>query len=251
MTSKIIVVGSSIQPRPGRFTYSPTRSIFPADERFRQTIFTVNSLRNSFPDAKIVVVDSSDDYKEYLDNFRYFKNTEFVPLKELNYEAFEIVNTHPNKSLCESILLNTFYTNYRKEILSYDYHIHACGRYFYWDLNNDLFTEENKDKIFFKRPMKFPWDSSWRYHFVDIREEQGEDALRQYCTVLYAFGTKHLDKFIDINEAAIHLIKQPHMMHYDIETLSYYLTRQYKDNIIETDWRVCGWDGTSGRFMFY
>ena len=99
--------------------------------------------------------------------------------------------------------------------------------------------------------MKFPWDPSWRYHFVDIRESQKEDSLTQYCTVLYAYGTMHLDKFIDINEAVIHLIKQPHMMHYDIETLAYYLTRQYKESIIETDWRVCGWDGTSGRFMYY
>jgi hypothetical protein len=251
MTSKLILVGSSIQPRPGKFTYSPTRSHFSADERFRQTIFTINSLRNSFPDAKIAVIDSSDDYSEYLSTFQYFKNTEFIPLKELDYNAFEIVNTHPNKSLCESVLLNTYYNQYKKEILSYDYHIHACGRYFYWDLNDRLFTEENKDKIFFKRPLVFPWNSSWRYSHIDLRHETGENVLKQYCTVLYAFGTQHLHKFIDINEASIHLTQQRGLMHYDIETLSYYLTRHYKDVIIETDWRVCGWDGTSGRFMYY
>jgi hypothetical protein len=41
------------------------------------------------------------------------------------------------------------------------------------------------------------------------------------------------------------------MAHYDIETLSYYFTRPHEKQIIETDWKVCGWDGTSARFMYY
>jgi hypothetical protein len=61
----------------------------------------------------------------------------------------------------------------------------------------------------------------------------------------------HLEKFIDINEAVIHLLNQPTMRHYDIETLMYYLTRPYEDNIMEVNWKVSGWDGTSGRFMYY
>jgi hypothetical protein len=114
-----------------------------------------------------------------------------------------------------------------------------------------LFTEENKDKMFFKKPLNYEWHDSWRYSFIDRREQQDNNKLHQYCTVLYAFGSQHLDKFIDINEAVVHLLKQKSMSHYDIETLVYYFTRQYQDNIIETDWRVCGWDGTSAKFMFY
>jgi len=105
----LFVVGSSIQPREGRFTYSPTRSTFAADERFRQTIFTINSITAAFPEAKIVIVDSSNDYMEYIQTFWHMKNVDFVPLKELCEDAFEIVNTHPNKSLCESLLLNTYF----------------------------------------------------------------------------------------------------------------------------------------------
>jgi len=59
------------------------------------------------------------------------------------------------------------------------------------------------------------------------------------------------EKFIDINEATIHLLNQTAMSHYDIETLSYYFTRAFEDKIIEVDWKVSGWDGTSGRFMYY
>lgn len=249
--NKLFVVGSSIQTREAPLTYSAVRTVFSKEERFRQSIFTVNSIRNAFPDAKIVFVDSSNDYFEYQNLFRYFKNTEFIPLKEINPAAFDIVNTHPNKSLCESLLLNSFYKAFRKEILQYDFVIKGCGRYFHFDFDSSLFTVENLHKLFFKKPLNFEWQDRWRYHFVDRRKEQNNNRLHQYCTVLYAFGASQLDKMIDINEATIHLLKQKAMAHYDIETLSYYLTRPYEKDVIETDWKVCGWDGTSARFMYY
>lgn len=249
--NNIFVVGSSIQTTNAPLTYSPKRTIFSSEERLRHTTFTVNSIRNAFPDSKIVLVDSSNEYKEYQKHFFYFRNVDFVPLKELSYTAFEVVNTHPNKSLCESLLLNIYFRQYRKQLKQYDFIIKGCGRYFHFDFNDSLFTEENKDKIFFKKPLNYEWNETWRYSFIDRRSEQGNNRLHQYCTVLYAFGSMYLDTFIDINEATVHLLKQPSMSHYDIETLSYYLTRQYEDKIIETDWRVCGWDGTSGKFMFY
>lgn len=249
--NKVVIVGSSIQAREGKFTYSDTRSKFGNEERFRQTIFTINSLRNSLPDARIIVVDSSNEYNEFYANFGVLKNVEYVPLKEISYSAFEEVNTHLNKSYCESLLLNTFYKHFKKELLKYDYIIKATGRYFYFDFNDLLFTETNTDKIMFKKPLKFRWDDSWRYSFVDRRGIQNDNFLRQYCTVLYAFGSQHLNTMIDINEATMQFINSQEMAHYDIETLSYYLTRPYENNIIETDWLVSGWDGTSGRFMYY
>lgn len=248
---KLFVIGSSIQPRAGKFTYSPVRSKFDTDERFRQTIFTVNSIQNSFPDADIVIVDSSDEYKDYHLVFKNYLKTDFVPLKELSSGAFELVNTHPNKSFCESLLLNTYFSQYKKQIKEYDYVIKATGRYFYFDFNDALFTEQNIDKIFFKKPLQFQWNDSWQYSFVDRRKEQNNNLLHQYCTVLYGFGSQYLEKFIDINEAAINLLNHPSMIHYDIETLSYYFTRPFEKVIIETDWKVSGWDGTSGRFMYY
>lgn len=251
MTSKIIVIGSSIQAKPGKFTYSKTRSFFSQEERLRQTIFTVNSFRNSFDDAKIVIVDSSEDYEDIQNTFNFFKNVEYIPLKELNYNAFKIVNNHEHKSLCEAVLLNTYYEQYKKEIMAYDFHIHGCGRYFNWNLTQELFTEENKDKIFFKKPISFPWDDNWDYSKIDLRHQTGKNILDQYCTVLYAFGTCHLQSFIDINDVVIHLLKRNDSSHFDIEILLYYLTRHFKSCIIETDWKVCGWDGTSGRLMYY
>ena len=84
--NKLIVVGSSIQPGEGKFSYSNTRSSFSTEERFRQTVFTINSLRNSIPDAKIMVVDSSDDYMQYYAQLAFIKNVEYIPLKTISYE---------------------------------------------------------------------------------------------------------------------------------------------------------------------
>lgn len=248
---KVFVVASSIQPRTGTFTYSPTRSFFDTDERYRQTIFTINSIRNAVPDAKIVVVDSSEDYKEKQFVLSTYLGVEFIPIKELSGEVFETVNTHKNKSLCECLLLNTYYTQYKKQLMEYDFIIKATGRYFYFGIDNSYFTEENTDKIFFKRPLKFDWDNSWNYELVDARQYHNENVLHQYCTVLFGSASQHFHKLMDINEATIHLLNQPSMIHYDIETLSYYFTRFYKQHILEVDWMVSGWDGTSGRFMYY
>ena len=250
--NKIFVVGSIIEPLNVPLTYSPTRTAFSAEERFTHTIFTINSIHNAFPGSKIVLVEASENYQKYIPQLYHLRSyVEVVPLKELSAEAHLIVNTHANKSLCESLLLNTYFKQYKKELQNYDYIIKGCGRYFHFDFNDSLFTPENVDKIFFKKPLNFEWNDSWRYQFIDLRNERNDNRLFQYCTVLYAFGSMHLDKFIDINDAVIHLIKQSSMEHYDIETLSYYLTRPFKDKIIETDWKVSGWDGTSKRFMYY
>lgn len=249
--NSVFVVGSSIQTRDIPLTYSKVRTVFSDEERFRQTIFTINSIRNLFPLSKIYIVDSSENYKKYQSLVSHFFNVHFIPLKELNESAFEIVNTHTNKSLCESLLLNTFYSTFKKELQNYDYIVKACGRYFYFDFNNLLFTENNKNKFFFKKPLKFEWDNNWNYQFIDRRTQQKNNKLHQYCTVLYAFGSSRLDDMIDINTATIHLLDQNPMKHYDIETLSYYFTRTFGNDVIETDWKVCGWDGTSARFMYY
>lgn len=250
---KLVIVTSTICPRNGALTYSQSKTHFSSDERLRQTIFTVNSLTNSLPDADIVIVDTSDEYQQYAALFHsYFKNVNFVPLKQLSSDACEIVNTNTHKSHCESLLLQTYYEKFKDDIKNnYDFIFKTSGRYFHFDFNDKLLTEENKDKIFFKKPIEYTWSDSWRYHFVDLRHVEQTNVLRQYSTVLYGYGVEHLDKFMDMNVATIHLTKYASMSHYDIETLYYYFTRQYKNSIIEVDWKVSGWLGPSGQFVYY
>lgn len=249
--NNLVIVTSSIQVKPGKFTYSQTRSKFDSDERFRQTIGTVSAIKASLPKSKVVIVDSSEVYSEYQTTFGYMDNVEFIPLKELSSEAYELSNSHINKSLCESILLQAYYTQYKKYIKQFDFVIKICGRYLFFGLDTSVFNEQNKDKIFFKKPIQFEWSDGWRYDFVDRRHLQNDNKLNQYCTVLYAYGANNLERFMDINEANVHLLNRNNMVHFDLETLMYYYTRPFQSDVIETDWKVSGWGGTSGRFMYY
>ena len=249
--TNLVLVTSSINPRKGDFTYSPTRTHFDHGERFRQTIFTLNSINNCLPGSKIVVIDSSEEYDEYKEILRYIPNVEFIPVKELSGEVFETVNTHRNKSHCESLLLQTYYKQYKKQVKEFDFVFKTSGRYFHFNFDNKHLTEENKDKIFFKKPLQFKWNESWGYQNVDIRHYEQHDFLCQYCTVLYGYGSTHLDKFMDINEAVIHLTNQQSFHYYDIETFYYYFMLPYREKVMHVDWIVSGWDGTSGKFMYY
>lgn len=249
---KLAIITSSINPREGNnFFYTTNRSHFTPEIRLQQTIYTINCLKSCIPNVDIAVVDTSENNDNFKNLFEYFGNTKLYPIKDLSPEVFEITNTHKNKSHCECLLLNTFYNHFKKDIKEYDYVIKTSGRYFHFNFNDTLFTEENRDKIFFKFPRAYEWKDEWNYSMIDVRAEENHNFLKQYCTVLYAFGTQHLDKFIDMNEATIHLTKYPELSHYDIETLYYYFMRSYRQHLIQTNWLVSGWCGVTGRFWYY
>lgn len=250
MIKKLFYITSTIQPRDAELTYSKTRSVFTTEERFRQTIGSITSIHNADPNAQIILLDSSDECEELLSKFNFIPNLTVIPLNKLDSGITDTVNSHRNKTLCECLMTNTFFKHYKKYIKDFDYVVKLSGRYNIFNFTN-YFTEENKTKLFFKRPLSFKWNDDWRYNFIDLRHAQGNDQLMQYCTVLFAFGAQNLEKIMDMNDSIIHFLEQPSMNHYDMETLYYYLTRPFQSNIIETDWRVCGWDGTSGRFMYY
>jgi hypothetical protein len=60
-----------------------------------------------------------------------------------------------------------------------------------------------------------------------------------------------LDRIVDIYHVIETFTGHSDKMIYDVETLLYYFTRVYQDKIIETDWTIYGWDGTSGTFLRY
>jgi hypothetical protein len=234
-------------------TYSKTRTHFDSTDRFRHTVFTVASLDGlRDPDVTIFVVDASDTWQNYAGVLGYQKNLKFVSVKEEFPEIYQAVRTHKNKSHCESLMLSKFVEKYKEELKQYDYILKLSGRYFI-DSNFTLahFTEENKDKFFFKQPLKFDWNEHWNYKMVDRRSIQGDNKLWQYSSVLYGWGSDNLDKMIDIYRVIAVFTDPPNGPIYDIESLLYFFTREFENRVIETNWIVYGWDGTSGNFLRY
>lgn len=234
-------------------TYSKTRSHFGAEERCRQTIFTVNSILQATKgmDTDIWIVDISEDWGNYIGNFMFYPNVKFISFAHDFPEHIKDVLTHPNKSRCECTILSQFLKKHKQKFSEYDYVFKMSGRYFFdgsFDIN---IIKDNPDKILYKKYIEFEWQDSWGYEFVDRRADQGNNKLRQYSSVLFGWGKKHQPYFLDMFTSVSYMLDRPNMYHYDIETLGYFFSRQYADDIIETDWIVSGWDGASGRFVRY
>lgn len=234
-------------------TYSKVRTAFDPAERFRQTAFTVASLDLAArEDSTFFLIDISDNYEGYKNFLSYQTNLVYVSVKQEMPEIYNTVRTHPNKSHCETLLLLTFLLKYKAQLKEFDYFFKVSGRYFIdSNFNSSLFNDHNTDKIFFKKPLKFEWVDSWNYQMVDRRADQGDNFLYQYCSVLYGWGKEYHDKFVDIFHAIEVMTSSPSTIHYDVETLLYHYTREFKNNILETDWIVYGWDGTNGTFLRY
>lgn len=233
-------------------TYTKTRTFFSPEERLRQTVMTMTCLDLvSDQDTEIYVLDNSEN-TEYRHQFAWGPNIKFISIKEEFPEIHQTLRTHPHKSYCECKMLTTFLRERRQQLEHVDYFIKLSGRYFTDSrFNISIFNENNLDKMFYKKPLKFEWHDSWGYSLIDRRKEQGDNKLRQYCTVLYGWGRERHGNMMDMLTALQTMCLRQEMYHMDVESLSYFFTRPFENQVIETDWLVYGWEGASGRFMRY
>jgi hypothetical protein len=251
---KAFIVTSGIEINGANpLTYSQSRSYFSNEERLRQTVATIASVDQATDDeTTIYLVDISDNWQNYQSIFSYQKNLKYVSVKNEFPEIFTEVTTHPQKSRCECLTLATFMQRYKQELKQYDFLFKFSGRYLLdrsFDIS--LFNESNQDKLFYKKPLKWEWNDSWGYSMVDLRKEQNDNYLNQYSSVLVGWTQPYQDRMVNIFNSVAAILSNQSMYHYDVETLSYYFARPYASDIIETDWKVYGWLGTSGQFVRY
>lgn len=254
MKKAFIVTSALNVDNANPLTYSDKRTHFGTDDRIRHTAMTVATLDMKSDDNTVIyLLDcSAGGGADNSNLFGYQKNLRFINVATEFPEIYQQVTTHPNKSHCECLMLAAFMRKYRTELLAFDFIFKISGRYFTdSSFDTTVFNKYNRNKIFYKTPLEFDWSDSWGYNIVDRREQQGDNKLRQYCSVLYGWGNEHFDHFLDMYTAVACMLDLPSMIHMDIETLGYYFMRPFERDIIETDWIVYGWDGTSGRFMRY
>lgn len=233
-------------------TYSDKRSHFSNEERLRQTIMSIAFVDRLRDDITIYLLDTSKDWTKFRDLFRYQRNLKFISVAEEFPDIHEKVTTHPNKSYCECLMMSQFLRKYKMEFMQYDFVFKLSGRYFLdGSFDIGICSEENSNKIFYKRPLEFEWRDEWNYNLVDRRKEQGTNTLRQYVSILFGWTKPHYDHFLDMFTGMACLLNQPSYSHLDIETLGYYFTRPFEQDIIENEWIVYGWDGASGKFWRY
>lgn len=242
---KAYIVTSAIETSTSPLTYSPVRSVFSTEERLRHTVMTVASLdKVCDTDSVIYFLELSDNYSKYAEFFKYQSNLKFISVKEEFPEIYNEVTTHANKSRCETLLTYKFLETYKEELKSYDLFVKLCGRYF---LDRTFEPSALTDtKIYFKKPRYFAWQDWWGYDAVKINDGK---TLGQYCSVIFGWGNIHFNKMVSLYKKMSDVLADPKMQHYDIETLLYFYTRQFKEDIIETDWQVYGWLAPTGEFV--
>jgi hypothetical protein len=249
-----IIVTSSIEVRNEfPLTYSQTRSYFSAEERFRQTVYTIACLDRAVDlDTTIYLLDTSEHSDLIRPLLSFQKNLRYISICDQFPEIYEEVTTHPHKTRCECLILAAFMNRYRDELAQYDFTFKLSGRYFF-DSSVDLrsIPGDAHNSIMFKKPQQFEWNDSWGLDFLDLRDQQGDNTLRQYSTVLFGWGKNHRNAFETLFETIANTVIEPNKTNSDMETLIYYFTRPLKDSIIETNWTVYGWTGTDGHFMRY
>lgn len=233
-------------------TYSKVRSLFDTEERLRHTVFTVASLDHiADEDTTIFLVDASAS-RNYANLFGYQKNLVYIDASKEFPDVVNLIRTHPHKSHCETLLQLSFFNKYREQLSEFDFFFKVSGRYFLdSSFNLSLCVEENKDKFFFKRPLEFEWSDGWGYEMLDRRSIQGNNKLRQYCSVVYGWGKSNHDRMLDIYRVIAEFTDNPKGLKYDLETLLYFFTREFEKDVIETDWLVYGWTGVDGTFLRY
>ena len=232
------------------FTYSKQRSFFSNEERFRQTVYTVNSINCLCPDAHIFVLDTSKPNQKYKLILESYPNVQYIQMiNYLNETEHKIITEGNHKTVGELVLIQNFIKNFKFELTNYDYLFKLSGRYY---LDNTFDSKKFKSKkIYFKTPLMFEWEESWNYEMVDRRKEQENNFLYQYSPVFYGYHSSYLDYFEKLYSNILNIIEDPNAQHYDIETLMYFLTRKDKEFIIEDSILVNGWDGCSGEFFRY
>ena len=250
---KAIIITSAIEVNNAYpLTYSATRSKFDSEERFRQTVATLATWDIAGDDhTTIFVIDTSKNAVSYGAQLRYQPNLVFISIKDDFPEIWETVNTHKNKSYCEQTIVHSFLTKYKKDLAVYDFFIKFSGRYLIDGSFEIKYFDTATPGFYFKKPLEFDWSDSWGYYLVDRRQVQGNNKLYQFCSVIYGWSKEYFDQYLDISKVMLEFFNHPSGIHYDVETLLYFFTRQYEDNVYIMPWIVSGWDGTSGRFLRY
>jgi hypothetical protein len=235
-------------------TYSKIRSFFTTQDRYNQTIKTLFNLVENFDkETCFYLVDASPEFLINSSDFEFVPNFKFVSVKLEFPQILKTVTTHPNKSHCEQLLLYTFLEHYKGEILDSDYFFKVSGRYQidknYFNIN--YFNNQTHKGFYFKEPLEWDWEDSWGYEKVDLRQEQGNNKLYQYCTVAYGWSRTYLDTKIEIAKEISKICSSIEGLKYDVETLIYFLTRKHKSNITHMPWLVVGNQGTYGTFAHF
>ena len=127
----LVLVISVINTGKVEWSYTKTRSTYSAEERYNQSLQTIDSIRKYLPGAKILFVECSDIPSEYIDTLRS-KVEYFVYQYDIS-EAREVCIKSNNKGLGEATQTKLAIEYIIQNNLTFNRLFKISGRYFLTD----------------------------------------------------------------------------------------------------------------------
>jgi hypothetical protein len=243
---------------------NPGVGLFSPEQRINQTIQTISSIKNVFPESNLILVDGGKYFREDLKNFLMLKNN--INLYLNMHENIQIKNLHNNffpkiknkyelggnagglKTLSEICLMKEvfFLLKNNKNLLNFinvDAIFKISGRYvlsskFNKQVYHDALVENN---FVFRAPEKS--------YLEKINKDFGID--KNISTALYGFNINLFDEMIKKFEDILNDFLKINKTHYiDLEHLFFKHFRNHKHTIFLNLINVFGRLGSSGTFIY-
>ena len=182
----IFIITSKIIVSKNKLSYTGVRSIYSQQERYLDTLKTLKSIRQYFPNAITILVDNSkinvSNWKNIKRNVSFFLDREYInPMGNIDY----FTDISPCKGSGEMSQLQIALNFIKNKKIIADNIFKITGRYKLFNLEKSYFLN---DKIIFKKN--------------DILVKQGISD-KYYYTCFYKFPFCYLEKMIDISNKFI------------------------------------------------
>jgi hypothetical protein len=227
-------------------------SVYSTNQRLEQTADTLISINKQQPDADIIFVDGSEHtYENILKDIN--PNINYLCITRQRPELMKDIFNVSNKSIGEATLLRAAIEDNFLNLLKYDFIIKATGRYYYENLNNDYFKQDNINKFLFIQSQDDvrEWNNG-RVDYSLIKDARYPSGKRHiFKTGLYAFSSLKLFSFKQKINNIITKLKNPLYKNYDIENLLYneLLDEVVSNNIVNVNWKILGRCSDNGVFV--
>jgi hypothetical protein len=146
MPKNLIIITSVINIPNLPFSYTDVRSKYTREERFEQTKYTIQTIKNKIPESEILLIECSDLNNEEI---TYIKNNVTHFLNIYNSEFNPQINVFgQSKSLGENTLIVYAIDYLCNNCISFDNLYKMSGRY--WLNDNFNYDNFDNDKIVYK-----------------------------------------------------------------------------------------------------
>ena len=138
--TNIILITSKILVSRNIFSYISIRSIYSIENRYKQTIETINTIRKNIPDVCIFLIDNSNFENGYIYMHNELNNLCDVFINPLHdSELYYYTNVNKYKSVAEGYQIMYFLDIFNQLNIKYDHFFKISGRYYL----NDSFNYDN------------------------------------------------------------------------------------------------------------